>query len=634
MTTASVVICCYTERRWDDIVDAVKSLTEQTVTPHEVLLVVDHNEDLRRRAESAFDTVKVLANNRSRGLSGARNTGVDHAAGEVVAFLDDDARADPQWLQRMLEPYADLTVGAVGGQAYPVWPDGTAPRMLPPELGWVVGCSFTGQPTEPAEVRNVMGCAMSFRRDLVRELGGFAEWIGRIGTTPLGCEETELCIRLRQRYPGMKVLLCPDATVRHRVTADRTTWRYLARRSWAEGLSKAAISRLVGSQDALSTEQSYLRVTIPKALLRELGRPAFGALLLAPLAAGVGYLKGKMSKLTRENPVAAPGKPARTSDAPPEPTEWPSVSVVIATAGRVEHAERCVRSVLATRYPDLEIVLVDNHAGQANANLARLAETDHRVRYLREAVPGASRARNAGAKAAKGEVLAFTDDDAVVDERWLAEGVAEIEAGGADCVTGLVLPKSLDTRPQQWFEAFGGFSKGFERRRFGPDEPAPDALYPLSPGIFGSGNNMLWRRESFQRLGGFDERLGPGRATKAGEDLDLYLRLITTDGRLDYTPNALVWHEHRDSLPELRKQLRGYGTGLAATFLLHATRPGGARQIVQRLRLGLRLLFAADSSKNAQRGSDFPRKLVFDELYGMTLAPWRLTAEAVKRWRR
>jgi len=200
-------------------------------------------------------------------------------------------------------------------------------------------------------------------------------------------------------------------------------------------------------------------------------------------------------------------------------------------------------------------------------------------------------------------------------------------------VTGLVLPISLDTNAQQWFEAFGGFGKGWQRRRFGPDEPAPDSLYPLSPGIFGSGNNMLWRTESFWRLGGFDERLGPGRATKAGEDLDLYLRLVTTDGRLDYTPNALVWHEHRGTLPELRKQLRGYGTGLAATFLLHAMRPGGARQIARRLRLGLRLLFAADSSKNAQRGSDFPRKLVFDELYGMTLAPWRLTAEFVKRWR-
>ncbi|QUQ67947.1 glycosyltransferase family 2 protein [Kutzneria sp. CA-103260] len=633
MITSSVVICCYTERRWDDIVDAVKSLTEQTVAPHEVLLVVDHNEDLKRRAEGAFDAVKVLANKRSRGLSGARNTGVDHAVGEVVAFLDDDARADPQWLQRMLEPYADPAVAAVGGKAYPVWPDGTAPSMLPPELGWVVGCSFTGQPTEPAEVRNVMGCAMSFRRDLVLELGGFAEWIGRIGTTPLGCEETELCIRLRQRFPGRKVLLRPDATVRHRVTADRTTWRYLARRSWAEGLSKAAISQLVGAQDALSTEQSYVRVTIPKALLREVGRPAFGALLLTPFAAGVGYLKGKMSKLTREIPVAAPAKPDRTEDAPPEPAQWPSVSVVIATAGRVDHAERCVRSVLDTRYPDLEIVIVDNH-GQANRDLARLAEMDQRVRYLREAVPGASRARNAGAAAARGEVLAFTDDDAVVDERWLAEAVAEIEAGGADCVTGLVLPKSLDTQAQQWFEAFGGFGKGFERRRFGPDEPVPDALYPLSPGIFGSGNNMVWRRDSFRRLGGFDERLGPGRATKAGEDLDLYLRLITADGRLDYTPNALVWHEHRETLPELRKQLRGYGTGLAATFLLHAMRPGGGRQIAQRLRLGLRLLFAADSSKNAQRGPDFPRKLVFDELYGMTLAPWRLTAELVKRWRR
>lgn len=633
MTTASVVICCYTERRWDDIVDAVKSLTEQTVAPQELLLVVDHNESLLRRAATAFDAVTVLHNNRSRGLSGARNTGVEAARSDVVAFLDDDARADPQWLQRMLEPYADPEVAVVGGKAYPVWPQGEAPTMLPPELGWVVGCSFTGQPTELSEVRNVMGCSMSFRRNLIRELGGFAEWIGRIGSTPLGCEETELCIRLRQRFPSTKILLDPEATVRHRVTEDRTTWRYLARRSWAEGLSKAAISKLVGAQDALSTEQSYVRVTIPRALVRELGRPAFGALLLAPIAAAAGYAKGKMSKPTREMPVTAPTKPRRTADAPPEPAKWPSASVIIATAGRVEHAERCVRSVLATGYPDLEIILVDNHAGDASPDLARMATLDDRVRYLREPVPGASRARNAGAAAADGEILAFTDDDAVVDERWLAEAIAEIEAGGADCVTGLVLPKSLDTKPQQWFEAFGGFGKGFERRQFGPDVPPPDALYPLSPGAYGSGNNMVWRRGSYQRLNGFDERLGPGRATRAGEDLDLYLRLITTGGRLHYTPNALVWHEHRETLSELRKQLRGYGTGLAATFLLHAMRPGGAKQIAARLRIGLRLLLASDSSKNSRRGPDFPRRLVFDELFGLVLGPWRLSTEMIQRWR-
>jgi GT2 family glycosyltransferase len=633
MSTASVVICCYTERRWDDIVDAVKSLTEQTVAPREVLLVVDHNEALLRRAEDAFDTVEVIANTRSRGLSGARNTGVDAATGEVVAFLDDDARADPEWLGRMLAHYADPRVAAVGGKAYPRWPDGTPPAMLPPELGWVVGCSFTGQPTTTSEVRNVMGCAMSFRRTLIRELGGFAEWIGRIGSTPLGCEETELCIRLRQRFPRMTVLLEPAATVRHRVTEDRTTWRYLARRSWAEGLSKAAIAKLVGAQDALSTEQSYVRVTIPRALKREFGRPAFAALLLAPTAAAVGYAKGKVSKPTKEMPVAAPNRPARTDDAPTPPAKWPSVSVIIATAGKVEHAERCVRSVLATRYPDLEILLVDNHADTANADLARLAATDGRIRYLREPVPGASRARNAGAVAADGEILAFTDDDAVVDEHWLAEAVTEVEAGQADCVTGLVLPKSLDAKAQQWFEAFGGFGKGFQRRQFGPDVPPPDALYPLSPGIYGSGNNMVWRRGSYQRLHGFDERLGPGRATRAGEDLDLYLRLITTGGRLHYTPNALVWHEHRQALSELRKQIRGYGTGLAATFLLHAARPGGARQIAARLRLGLRLLLADDSRKNAKRGPDFPRRLVFDELFGMALAPWRLTVEVVRRWR-
>jgi GT2 family glycosyltransferase len=675
MTTTSVVICCYTERRWDDIVEAVKSLADQTVAPTEVLVVVDHNPDLLARAEAAFDGVRILANTHRKGLSGARNTGVDAATGEIVAFLDDDAKADPQWLELLLAPYADPAVAAVGGAALPVWPDGRAPARLPAELNWVVGCAFTGQPVELAEVRNLMGCTMSFRRDALVRVGGFAEQLGRTATLPLGCEETELCIRLRQREPDAKVLLQPAATVRHRVTGDRLDWGYLRRRSWNEGVSKAAISRLVGQSDALSTERSYVSAVIPRALARSVrdgvrgkGFAGTGGLLLACSAAAGGYVAGRVRGVgrpeytptavrqvdTADTPadepalvlvragretigaamVAAGERPVvepQETPPPPIPDPLPSVSLVLATAGDPELAARCVHSVLSTGYPELEVVVVDNHRGDANPALLELAETDERIRYVREPVPGASRARNTGAAHATGDVLAFTDDDAVVDPGWLVELAAELADPGLDCVTGLVMPASLDTQAQAWFEAYGGFGKGFRRQEYGPQLPAPDPLYPLSPGVFGSGNNMAWRRESFLRVGGFDDRLGPGRRTKAGEDLDLFLRLILGGGRLTYTPHAVVWHTHRTTLPELRGQLRGYGTGLASMFLVHAMRPGGAAAIARRLPRGLRKLLAPSSDRNAERGADYPRQLVLDELRGMAAAPAAVLAETVRR---
>jgi glucosyl-dolichyl phosphate glucuronosyltransferase len=310
---ATVVICVYTEKRWDDIVAAVGSVAAQDVRAAEVLVVVDHNPALLERARAEFGDVRVLANAHRQGLSGARNTAVAAASGDVVVFLDDDAAARPGWLRALLTPYADPDVVAVGGVAHPRFPD-TRPGLLPTggnsadatgELDWVVGCTYTGQPTERAEVRNVMGCNMSVRREVFARVGGFAEDLGRIGRNPLGCEETELCIRIRQSYRRMgrdaRVVFEPAAQVDHRVSGDRVRWAYLRRRCWSEGLSKAAVSRLVGSDDALSTERAYVATVLPGAVARELraGRPTSALAIVTALAAtAAGYLRGRLPGAT------------------------------------------------------------------------------------------------------------------------------------------------------------------------------------------------------------------------------------------------------------------------------------------------------------------------------------------------
>jgi len=331
--TATVVVCVYTEKRWDDIVAAVHSVAAQDVPPAETIVVVDYNPALLSRAQQEFGPhgVRVLPNAHKQGLSGARNTAVAEAEGDIVVFLDDDAAARPGWLAALLAPYSDPTVAAVGGVAHPRWPV-NRPRVLPGaapydpnatgELDWIVGCTYTGQPARQSDVRNLMGCNMSFRREVFQRVGGFAEDIGRIGKNPLGCEETELCIRARQAYQRagekIRIVFEPAAVVDHRVSPDRVEWAYLRRRSWAEGLSKAAVSQLVGSDDALSTERSYVAKVLPTAVLRELreGRVSSAAAVVTALACTTaGYVRGKLPGATAgvRLPAAEAARP-RTGD--------------------------------------------------------------------------------------------------------------------------------------------------------------------------------------------------------------------------------------------------------------------------------------------------------------------------------
>jgi GT2 family glycosyltransferase len=306
--TVSVVICAYTEDRFEDITASVASIRAQHRRPVETVLVIDYNDALLRRARTAFPDVTVVANDQTRGLSGARNTGVELVTGDIVAFLDDDARATPDWLTHLVAPYADPTVAGVGGTVSPDWTTGR-PAWFPPEFDWVVGCSYVGLPTAVSEVRNPIGAAMSFRRKVFPLVGGFSDGIGRVGTTPLGCEETELYIRLRRALPDASVLYVPAAVVHHRVTPTRASWSYFQRRCYAEGLSKAIVTSTVGASAALESERSYVRRTLPRAVARDLRQPGrrlrAGAVVAGLAVTAAGYARGLVA--LRTGSVTEPG---------------------------------------------------------------------------------------------------------------------------------------------------------------------------------------------------------------------------------------------------------------------------------------------------------------------------------------
>lgn len=264
-----MVICAYTADRLPSMREAMAALQAGTVRPAQIVVAIDHNAELLTTARNLWPELTVIESDGPNGLSAARNAGVAAATAEVVAFLDDDAVPDPDWVERLGAAYADSRVLGVGGAVRPRWIDGE-PRWFPPEFLWVIGCTHSGMPSERRAVRNVIGANMSFRRAALVEAGGFRTELGRLGKDTAGAEETDVCIRIGACHPEGEIAFEPAAAVEHIVTAERATTAYFFRRCRGEGRSKAVLARMVGAADGLSEERSYATRTLPLGVLHGL----------------------------------------------------------------------------------------------------------------------------------------------------------------------------------------------------------------------------------------------------------------------------------------------------------------------------------------------------------------------------
>ncbi len=297
----SVIICAYTEERWDGLVAAVESIKGQMMAPREIIVVIDHNARLLARVRGGIEGVTVIENERARGLSGARNSGIARAQGNLIAFLDDDAVAAPDWLVELSQCFTGAGVLGVGGSVVPCWED-SQPGWFPEQFYWVVGCSYRGLPRERAVVRNAYGGCACYRREVFEGVGGFRDGIGRAGGQPMGGEETELCIRARQRWPQGYFLYEPRAKIQHRIPCSRGRWGYFCARCYAEGLSKAQVTRYVGTKDGLASERRYMLRTLPGGVVREVisgichgnmrGFLRAGAIIVGVLMTTAGFVVG------------------------------------------------------------------------------------------------------------------------------------------------------------------------------------------------------------------------------------------------------------------------------------------------------------------------------------------------------
>jgi GT2 family glycosyltransferase len=258
--TVAVVVCAHTMKRLDLTVKCVNSIYAGAAPPSELVIVVDNNvvleQALRERTEH---TAAEVIRSAGRGASDARSTGISHCRSDLVAFIDDDAWAEPSWLEEIRSAFDSASVVGAGGRVLPEWEEGAF--RIPEELLWVVGSTYRGHPDGRVPIGRPIGASMAARREALVELGGFPSDFGPGGTKFSSNEELALFTRLRERFGSECILYVPTAIVHHFAPAERTTWRYLVRRSWREGFSKALARRYFGSE-VMNYDRSYVRQTL------------------------------------------------------------------------------------------------------------------------------------------------------------------------------------------------------------------------------------------------------------------------------------------------------------------------------------------------------------------------------------
>lgn len=324
---------------------------------------------------------------------------------------------------------------------------------------------------------------------------------------------------------------------------------------------------------------------------------------------------------------------------PPTETEssLPPITVVICTRDRVDHLKGALASVCTLDYPDFEVVVVDNASKTDATEQYVRGLGEKRIRVVSEPTPGLSRARNTGLRAARHQLVAFTDDDVAVDATWLrsiARGFGR--ADRVTCVSGIVPSGEIRTQAQAYFDRRVGWASSVTPRVYDLKNPPADVpLFPFQVGMYGTGANFAVDRGRMFDLGGFDEALGVGSPTNGGEDLDMFFRVLMAGDKLVYEPAAIVWHRHRADSDALAVQARGYGLGLGAWLYTVATDRRSvmlaARVAVRRLGSAIRL--SAKMSKVASPpedlAADLPDGIGRMELFSIAKGP-----AAIRRSRR
>lgn len=295
----SVVVCTYAMERYPAFTECVESALAQTYEPLEILLVVDGNDAVYERVIADFGDIENVVthnNDENRGISYSRTKGGELASGEIVAYIDDDATAEPDWIENLVEVYESTDAIAVGGDVRPDW-QVKKPDFFPEEFYWLVGCVEPGFAEDGEEVRNTYGSNISYRREEFLEVGGYDPNTGRKGDKHLQAHEAPVGIRLLERY-GRGMVYTEDAVVHHKLFGYRGDFRWLVFRSFWQGYSKRVMDLLY--PDAPDDKSTYLKQLmthfVPTRMTDILRSPSFpkakqlASIFIFTGAVGLGYL--------------------------------------------------------------------------------------------------------------------------------------------------------------------------------------------------------------------------------------------------------------------------------------------------------------------------------------------------------
>lgn len=312
----------------------------------------------------------------------------------------------------------------------------------------------------------------------------------------------------------------------------------------------------------------------------------------------------------------------------------PEITVVVCTRDQPEGLARCLASLQEQSYPRASVLVVDNASTSGAPRLvAQATEGPLPIRYVFEAAPGLSRARNRSLLEVGSPLVAWIDDDEVADHHWLSEIVGGfVRHPGATAVCGVMIPAELATQAQYWFEEYGGHSKGrgFVPAIFSPETRATqNPLFPLPP--FGTGGNMAMRTSSIKELG-FDEALGAGTRAMGGEDTRALTELLLQGTTILYQPTAITRHFHRRDYEALRRQFYGYGAGLSAFYTsLLLDRPAVLLELVSMFPSALRELRDPRGARLGGLSERFPVDLLREHRRGMVRGPLEYLKERLRR---
>ncbi|MER8521407.1 glycosyltransferase [Mesorhizobium sp. M0644] len=303
--TISVIICAYTEDRWELMLQSVASVQEQTLQPCEIIVCIDHNEILFHRCAAYWagfaastPPIRVIQNKYDGHLGSARNTAAETAAGDILAFLDDDAAADKDWLGILTDPYQDERIGAVGGRPLPVF-ESSRPAWFPVQFDWVFGCAYDGLPTSRGPLAHLIGANMSVRRTLLEQVGGFHSD---------NHDDMDMCHRVAQIKGSEAVIYEPAATVRHFVPVSRPSWKYFWRRCFFVNKGKIEALAQMGDAATLGAETRFVWYALTKGVPRGIWQAAKGdphglvrssAIIIGIGLAAAGHAAGHVERARR-----------------------------------------------------------------------------------------------------------------------------------------------------------------------------------------------------------------------------------------------------------------------------------------------------------------------------------------------